>query len=349
MTVYGKRRSGKSVFLRWFVFLYLRVLIPFMYAFTYTKHNSFLESFMPGQYVSTEFSPERLEGIMRRQRKAITLYLNSFENEGKFKDRINPRVAVFWDDYNGKDVTFNDALKDYYYTGRHYQTFNIFNAQYVKLTPPAIRTNTDFAVLFNSDSHSNLEEFWHSFAGKMDKYAFYALMRKTTEEVPHGFLVIDNDPNKNYDEKFYAGVAEELPTDLDHICCCEEAWRKDYKQLVEIANGKMARRLELISQISKPEGELKIQDDSPSLKSGVWDTSQYESYLDGKKGPRPLEDHQGLHSGELRRFVQGSVLGSARLEPKGRDDRQERVPEKDREGDGEQLGVRGKRRKDGGR
>lgn len=349
MTVYGKRRSGKSVFLRWFAFLYLREFVPFFYAFTYTKHNSFLESFMPSNYVSTEFSPERLDAIMDRQKKGVKMYLDSFGNEGKYKDRINPRVAVFWDDYNGKDIVFNDALKNYYYTGRHYQTFNIFNAQYVKMTPPAIRTNTDYAVLFNNDSLANIEEYWSSFAGKMDKYAFFHLMRKYTEEVPHGFLVIDNDPNKCYDEKFFYGVAEEIPCDIDHICCCEEAWRKNYKQLVEIATGKMAEKLELISQISNPEGNLKIQDDSPSLKSGVWDPAQYRPYLDRKEGPRPVEDDTGLHSGELRRFVQSTVLGFARIQPAGRYPGQEPLREEDREGDGEQLGVRAKRGKGGRR
>lgn len=317
MTVFGKRRSGKSVFLRWFSYHALRPFIPYFYAFTYTKHNSFMESFMPSDFIYEDFSPDALKSIMKRQKAGIKIYLDHFEDE-KYKDRINPRVAVFWDDYNGKDVTFNDTLKDYYYTGRHYQTFNIFNAQYVKLTPPAIRSNTDYAVLFNTDFQGNLEEYWKSYAGKMDKYQFYNLMREHTEMVPHGFLVIDNDPNVDYNHKFFAGVAEEIPCDIDNICCCSHAWKSNEKQLIEIANGKMARRLELISQISKTEGNLLVEDDSPSLKSGIWDTTQYRPYLDSEEESRRLGDDTKLHDDVLRRFVKSPLCRSAPTKPKGR-------------------------------
>ena len=303
LTVFGKRRSGKSVWLRWLVFEYLRPLIPYYYAYTYTKHNSFLEAFMPSAYVFTDFKSETLRALMDKQKEAVLLYLKHFDDE-KFKDRINPRIAVFWDDYNGKDVTFNDTLKDYYYTGRHYQTFNIFNAQYVKLVPPAVRSNTDYAILFNTDYMGNLEEYHHSYAGKMDKHAFYTMFRKYTEEVPYGFLCINNDPNIPYDEKFFSGVASELPVDLDHVVGCALAWKGNIKQLKEIADGSMQKRLDRIKNISNPEGDLKIEDDSSSLKSGVWDTSEYRPYSVGEEAERAVAPRPRLHDPLVRRFIQ---------------------------------------------
>lgn len=98
----------------------LREHIPYFFAFTYTKHNSFLEAFMPSHYVFTEFTPEYLDQIMKRQKKAIEEYLKMvpLREADPNAEILNPRVAVFWDDYNGRDIQFNDKLNDYYYTGR---------------------------------------------------------------------------------------------------------------------------------------------------------------------------------------------------------------------------------------
>lgn len=115
MSVYGKRRSGKSVFLRWFVDRYIKYYIPWYYCFTHTKHNMFFEGFMPAKFVIPQFSAFVLQTIMDGQALAIKTFLAQPEDH---PNPFNPRVCVFWDDYNGKDIVFNDKLKDYYYTGR---------------------------------------------------------------------------------------------------------------------------------------------------------------------------------------------------------------------------------------
>lgn len=115
MTCYGKRRSGKSVFLRWFAFHALRPYIPWYYTFTHTKHNLFFEGFMPAKFVIPEFSADILQMVMDRQKEALDTYL---AQDPEDPNSLNPRMCLFWDDYNGKDITFNDKLKDYYYTGR---------------------------------------------------------------------------------------------------------------------------------------------------------------------------------------------------------------------------------------
>lgn len=137
MTVYGKRRSGKSVFLRWFTHHALRQFIPQFWTFTQTRHNLFFYGFMPKKFVIPEFPLGSLNLIMTRQETAINLATRQIMK--KMSNPLNPRACVFWDDYSGKDIMYNPTLNRYYYTGRHFQTFNIFNAQYPKLTPPAIR------------------------------------------------------------------------------------------------------------------------------------------------------------------------------------------------------------------
>lgn len=57
VTVYGKRRSGKSVFMKWFLQFY-KHLYPWAWCFTLTKMNSWYASFMPKKFILEDFSPE---------------------------------------------------------------------------------------------------------------------------------------------------------------------------------------------------------------------------------------------------------------------------------------------------
>lgn len=243
ITIYGKRRSGKSFFLR-YLFDFYRDQFPWVWVFTYTKHNKFFEAFIPSKFVIKSFSASALLKIMDRQTQALKIAL-------KEDKKFNPRAAIIWDDYNGTDVKYNEVLDNYYFTGRHYLTMNIFCAQYVKLTPPAIRSNTDYAVLFNTDYLNALEEYWKDFAGKMPKDAFYAMFRQYTELTEHGFLVIDNDPNQPYDNKFFYGKADEVPNNIRHIACCREAWEDNKEQYEEIKDGTIQKEIDIISNLSK--------------------------------------------------------------------------------------------------
>lgn len=59
----------------------------------------FFEGFMPARYVIPVFSATVLRQIMSTQEKAIEIYL---AQKADSPTPFNPRVGVFWDDYNGK-------------------------------------------------------------------------------------------------------------------------------------------------------------------------------------------------------------------------------------------------------
>lgn len=148
----------------------------------------------------------------------------------------------------------------------------------------------------------------------MDRAAFYNMFREYTEEVPHGFLVIDNDPNIPYEQKFYYGLAEELPVDLEHIVGCKESWKKDLKQLTEIGNGSMGKKIEAISQISKP-GTINDDPDCTSGKSCLWDTREFLTDPDDAE-THELQDASLRHlPPELRKFIKGSHPRLAQPKP----------------------------------
>lgn len=252
ITVYGKRRSGKSVFHRWLELTYLRYHIPQFWTFTQTKHNLQFESYMPSKFIIPGFTENTLKMVMARQKVAIQEYL-------KHPLEVNPRACIIWDDYNGKNVRFNETLEQTYTQGRHSQLCNIYNAQFRTMTPPVIRTNTDYCVIFNTDSEINIKAFWEEFAAKMPYECFLQLFIECCQKVPYGFLCIDNDPNVDYDKKFYAGLAEVMPIGLEYLIGSQSAWKGAYKQLMKIGSGEMEKEIELLSLLSKPLEEKEEQ------------------------------------------------------------------------------------------
>lgn len=161
-------------------------------------------------------------------------------------------------------------------------------------------------MLFNTDSLDNLDQFREDFAGKMEKYAFQNLFRRYVEEIPHGFLVIDNDPNLPYDQKFFAGVAEIMPFDLDHIVGSESTWKDDMQQLQEIADGGMQAKIDLLSKMSDPENDLF----DPRNQQNYIQTPYgrvYVSDLDDRQ--RPVWDARGRVDGAIGKGVPGLTSG----------------------------------------
>lgn len=272
VTVYGKRKSGKSVFCKWFLQAFKHEF-PWYWVFTFTKFNLFYEGFVPGKFVMTSFKSDDLYAIMARQIKAIKLHEQQVANDIPEKDRINPRAALVWDDYMGSDIKFNKALHAYYLTGRHYYTMNLFMTQYVRETPPAIRTNTDYAILFNSDHYPSMEVYAEEFCGKMKKKDFIQLYEYATRE-EHTFMAVNNDPNCPYEEKFFTGKAKVLDADPSYILGCMDYWRDNLKQLESIMNGSMQKKIDLKSEMNEHEDKNKIN----YKDKHITDMYQFEKY-----------------------------------------------------------------------
>jgi hypothetical protein len=249
VSIYGKRKSGKSVFIKWFLQFY-KTYYPWYWVFTLTQLNSFYESFVAENFIIPEFDAEMMEAVMERQKVARRMAEEQLQQ--KMKEVTNPRAVVIWDDYNGSDIRYNNTLARYYYTGRHYQTLNLFGAQHITLTPPAIRSNTDLVIMFNTDYADSLEHYWRDFAGKMPKEMFWQLFSEATSE-PHSFLAINNDPNVEYEHKFYKGMAEVLDEGPQWIVGCPEMWEKNIEQLKDIFAGKYIERAKISGMMAQPD------------------------------------------------------------------------------------------------
>lgn len=123
VSIYGKRKSGKSVFNKWFLQAY-KEYIPWYWVFTLTQLNSFYASMIPEKFIIPEFDADMMQLIMDRQ--TVARATTEKQMEQGLKPVLNPRACIIWDDYNGKDVRYNDMLARYYYTGRSNSTPFIF-------------------------------------------------------------------------------------------------------------------------------------------------------------------------------------------------------------------------------
>lgn len=120
ITIYGKRRTGKTVFVKWML-QYYKNYFPWVWIFTKTRQNNHYASFCPEKFIIQSFDADKLTSIMNRQKVWVKEYLD--------KGELCPRACIIWDDYSGQDIRFNNVLSEYYWTGRHYATMNFFCAQ----------------------------------------------------------------------------------------------------------------------------------------------------------------------------------------------------------------------------
>src|ERR1700733_2986449 len=168
----------------------------------------------------------------------------------------------------GNEVKYNELLSQFFYYGRHTGTQIIFSAQWWTLCGPGIRSNTDFLVLFNTDHRDSLDALWANFAAKMNKDMFAQMLQKYGED--HGFLLINNDPNISYRDKFFFGKAEELDCrDNSNIVGCKEGWRKNEKQLKEMEGGDFQLKrdkMRHLGKIKKQENVMKMDVGTSNMK-----------------------------------------------------------------------------------
>jgi hypothetical protein len=128
---FGKRREGKSFFLRW-VLYHLRTKIPRIYVFTNTRLNGFWQEFVPEDKIFDGYSPGVMHTIIKNQVKIIE-WMIAHPEEGK---NINPYVVVVLEDCMSQDLHHVEQLKDVFYNGRHLKILLMITLQYARGIPP---------------------------------------------------------------------------------------------------------------------------------------------------------------------------------------------------------------------
>lgn len=247
ISVYGKRKTGKSIWTKWYMHNHKDVY-PWGWVFTKTRNNKFWENMVPKDKILGEYTPYNLQKITERQKEMMSMYIKGMD--------VNPLAFVIWDDALGNEIKYDDYLSTYYFNSRHFGTLNIMTAQHVTGTPPCIRQNTDMGVIFKNYNKQALDHLTDDFSHTKDKDEFARTIHKYTED--QSFLAIDNDPNTHDEDYMYYGKADKI--DEPFALGCEIYWRQNPTQYQELMEGKYLKQMDRISELSDVDKVVKLFD-----------------------------------------------------------------------------------------
>lgn len=136
----GRRRSGKTWASR-FLMYNMKERFPFVVVITGTKLNNFWSSYVPVEFIyDIEEINTVIDVLFARQ-----TYLIANPQLG-----VDPRVCLILDDVMGNKyaIRFSEQLDTVFTNGRHFKMFILITLQDPKGVGPALRENTDCAVIF---------------------------------------------------------------------------------------------------------------------------------------------------------------------------------------------------------
>ncbi len=204
----GKRRTGKSTFLRW-VLSFIKQHFPLVVVMTKTPFNGFWQEHVPDDFVHQGVNPVLIEKLMERQKDFVERE-RAFEQGLSSEPVPNYKAVLVLDDCaaDRRAMRHEQLLDELFMNGRHFKLFIAITLQYCKVIPPGIRDNADWIVCFSLKSLNSRMAVWESFANEVPKKEFFAML----DRVAVGFnaLVIDTDPHKDVSQRFLQATAEVL-------------------------------------------------------------------------------------------------------------------------------------------
>ena len=175
---------------------------------------------VPKLFIHTEYSPQLIENVLRRQQKII----KRMEKERQLYGRtsIDPRAFLIMDDMMFDDNWKKDKNVKYIYAnGRHEKLLFIVSLQYLKGIPPMFRTNCDYVFIFRESIVANRKLIYDNFAGMFPTYEIFdSVMTQCTEN--YECLVIDKTTKSNKLEDQVYWYKAELHDDFK--VGCREFW-----------------------------------------------------------------------------------------------------------------------------
>ncbi len=204
---YGKRRTGKTFFVRWWMWYFRRYYWQ-VYCFSETLINGFWIKYFPEQACYPQWDEARAQQILDFNKWVLK----------------NPEEAARHG-YSGKtlticdDVIANKLLRatgddgvyaQLYVQGRHTKMSVGTCTQKATALPPKVRDNIDLVFILRQESDTERERIWKEHMGRLNRRTAYEMMElwtttenyKTPQET-RLTLIIDTDPCKSYNERFF--------------------------------------------------------------------------------------------------------------------------------------------------
>lgn len=224
---YGKRRTGKSFFMRWFLWR-LKDWFDQVFCFTETSVNKFWQGYIPEGAIYPHWDEGRAQQIIE-----FNTWVIENPDEAKRKG-WTPNTITILDDVISSNmlrrVGDDGNYAALYVQGRHTKSSVGTNTQKATAIPPKVRDNIDLVFVLRQESDTERERIWREHMGRLNKRTAYELMELWTRtdnyETPNEeryTLVIDTHPCKSYNDRFFwAKAIDPGPFKLGSV----EFWRE---------------------------------------------------------------------------------------------------------------------------
>ena len=167
MVLEGKRRTGKSTFLKWFLQWYQHKF-SLVWVMSQTAHSGYWQPFVGNKFVFPGWNPTAVENLIKRNMEIVAQH----GEDSPIAHEIGHSLIIL-DDCITQEIFTSD----------------IFISQDQKTVCPKVRDNADVAVVFNQKTFRNKESIWHDFMNDVDKKTAQALLARYA--VNHDALVCE--------------------------------------------------------------------------------------------------------------------------------------------------------------
>lgn len=199
----GKKDTGKSYMLKHILSILQDCLPTGLIIGGTEAANPFFQDFVPSKLIRDKYSPEIIEGVIKRQIKVKQQFTNDQRTSGH--SQIDPRATLILDDCLYDKSWINEESTRYIFmNGRHIDLVTFITMQYPLGLPPSLRTQIDFVFILRDNIERNRKVIYESYAGMFPSYhIFCQFMDQCTED--YNCLVICNNvqSNKIEDQVFW--------------------------------------------------------------------------------------------------------------------------------------------------
>lgn len=186
--ILGRRRTGKSWLIR--DLFYHNQDIPAGVVFSSTESVSpFFKDFIPDVFIHSEYKPQLIEDLMRKQQKRI-FKANEQGKGDNGKSKKNNVFLVLDDLLHSADTWKKDkTIKNIFFNGRHFNFLFLLTLQYPMGITPDLRSNIDYVFIFDQPSVKNKRKIYDDYAGIFPTFDYFCnVLDSCTQD--HKCLVI---------------------------------------------------------------------------------------------------------------------------------------------------------------
>ncbi len=226
ISVFGKRRTGKSFLVRWLLYL-KRHRFRHGLVITKTKHNGYWQNYFPMNVVHGDYDPKIIENFLIYQLK-----LQEYNKHHPEKP-LNTKAVIILDDIIADHyIRYCDALATLCYNGRHFDVMVIVCSQYVYGLPPGVRGNSDFVFTFTQGQKRQRKALTEDYGDKIYDEKFFLKMLDLNTQERNALVINLSDPNCDLDQMFFKFQAEEPPLfEIGSRKWKEEVWMEGERKI----------------------------------------------------------------------------------------------------------------------